>query len=68
MNNPVEVDSALQKNYYDHTKLKVFAENLGKLWMKKEVLSENDRPIYLAPDSEQTDWRAILQSVEYNLR
>jgi len=68
LNNPVEVDSALQKNYYDHTKLKVFAENLGKLWMKKEVLSENDRPIYLAPDSEQTDWRAILQSVEYNFR
>ena len=63
-----DIINALDSSNFNDPALRIFAENLGKIWFDADVLTVEERLAYLMPMSQSQDWRDILTSVEYNLR
>ena len=62
------IAALISSREYDSEELKVFAENLTKVWYQNSVLQGDERLQYLLPNSSYDDWKTALMSVEYNLR
>ena len=63
-----KISALLSSRDYDSEELKVFAENLTKVWYGNPALKRDERLQYLLPNSIFDDWKTALMSVEYNLR
>lgn len=63
-----KIAALLSSRDYDSEELKVFAENLTKVWNRNPGLKGDERLQYLLPNSGFDDWKTALISVEYNLR